>query len=339
MVLCGFPTYVSKTLCKTYRRIQSEVAAEWPLFKEKWTIIVSGILFQFIHGFLTRTAHFLHAPRPLLHDVGFELVPEIGPENFFISEYLFFAIFIPCCIWTFHPFVCTKKQFYTVLLWCKVLTVFVICQTLRVLSFTATQLPGPAPHCRQGSPTAILKYTGLHDVLHLNAMHGCGDLIFSSHMTFILTVVITYSRYGTNLFFKHLSWLLSGVMSVLIVASRKHYTVDVVIAWYVVPLVYFFVEHKLEDCVGPRDLLERSLCDKVLPLHASPFHLSSQVQTPFEARISKHHAYNPVDQDFLARWTHGLKKVREVIRFQADNLPDEGHEPLKTKPVLGLELL
>ncbi|GJP31250.1 hypothetical protein CLOM_g23334, partial [Closterium sp. NIES-68] len=207
------------------------------------------------------------------------------------------------------------------------------------LSFTATQLPGPAPHCRQGSPTAILKYTGLHDVLHLNAMHGCGDLIFSSHMTFILTVVITYSRYGTNLFFKHLSWLLSGVMSVLIVASRKHYTVDVVIAWYVVPLVYFFVEHKLEDCVGPRDLLERSLCDKVLPLHASPFHLSSQVQTPFEARISKHHAYNPVDQDFLARWTHGLKKVREVIRFQADNLPDEGHEPLKTKPVLGLELL
>lgn len=32
-------------------------------------------------------------------------------------------------------------------------------------------------------------------------------------------------------------------MSVLIVASRKHYSVDVVIAWYVVPLVYWTLQH------------------------------------------------------------------------------------------------
>jgi hypothetical protein len=31
-------------------------------------------------------------------------------------------------------------------------------------------------------------------------------------------------------------------MSVLIVASRKHYSVDVVIAWYVVPLVYWTLQ-------------------------------------------------------------------------------------------------
>lgn len=30
-----------------------------------------------------------------------------------------------------------------------------------------------------------------------------------------------------------------ATLSVLIVASRKHYTVDVVIAWYVVPLVFY----------------------------------------------------------------------------------------------------
>jgi PAP2 superfamily C-terminal len=29
------------------------------------------------------------------------------------------------------------------------------------------------------------------------------------------------------------------VLSLLIIASRKHYTVDVVVAWYVVPLVFF----------------------------------------------------------------------------------------------------
>ncbi|CAI5963044.1 unnamed protein product [Closterium sp. NIES-65] len=234
--------------------------------------------------------------------------------------------------WTFHPFVCTKKQFYTVLVWCKILTVFVMCQTFRVLSFTATQLPGPAHHCRQGSPTAILKYTGIQDVLYLNAMHGCGDLIFSSHMTFILTVVITYSKYGTNLLFKHLSWLLSGVMSVLIIASRKHYTVDVVIAWYVVPLVYYFVEHKLEDNVGPRDLLEHSPCDKILPLHSSPFHLSSQLETSFEAQASNNHAYT-LDQNLLIRSFHGLKYVwrrlqAPFVRVCPDS-PDEEYGSLR----------
>ena len=33
-------------------------------------------------------------------------------------------------------------------------------------------------------------------------------------------------------------WAGVSALSVLIVASRKHYTVDVVIAWYVVPLVF-----------------------------------------------------------------------------------------------------
>ena len=32
------------------------------------------------------------------------------------------------------------------------------------------------------------------------------------------------------------------LMSVFIVASRKHYSVDVVIAWYVVPLVYWTLQ-------------------------------------------------------------------------------------------------
>ncbi len=38
---------------------------------------------------------------------------------------------------------------------------------------------------------------------------------------------------------KALSWLLGVILSILIVASRKHYTVDVVIAWYTVPLVFY----------------------------------------------------------------------------------------------------
>ena len=34
------------------------------------------------------------------------------------------------------------------------------------------------------------------------------------------------------------------MLSVLIVASRKHYTVDVLIAWYVVPLVFYTLSRR-----------------------------------------------------------------------------------------------
>ncbi len=53
------------------------------------------------------------------------------------------------------------------------------------------------------------------------------------------TGILAYNEYGSVAAVKALSWLLGVVISVLIVASRKHYTVDVVIAWYTVPLVFY----------------------------------------------------------------------------------------------------
>jgi hypothetical protein len=35
-----------------------------------------------------------------------------------------------------------------------VLFLSAVCQSLRIVSFSVTQLPGPAPHCRLGTPTA-----------------------------------------------------------------------------------------------------------------------------------------------------------------------------------------
>jgi hypothetical protein len=46
---------------------------------------------------------------------------------------------------------------------------------------------------------------------------------------------------------KRLAWLVMVVLSLLIIASRKHYTVDVVIAWYVVFLVFNYVDSHLSN--------------------------------------------------------------------------------------------
>jgi hypothetical protein len=67
-----------------------------------------------------------------------------------------------------------------------------VCQSLRILSFSSTQLPGPAPHCHAGTLTATrppVTAWWQHVVVDVKRQvaTSCGDLIFSSHMTFILT--------------------------------------------------------------------------------------------------------------------------------------------------------
>ncbi len=67
-----------------------------------------------------------------------------------------------------------------------------VCQVLRCITFTSTQLPGPSYHCRAGEPTAKRPWpdhwTG-HVVIDVKRQmaKSCGDLIFSSHTTFMLT--------------------------------------------------------------------------------------------------------------------------------------------------------
>lgn len=244
--------YIAREASKIWRRIIIEVTVEWPLLKERWKFILFGIVFQYIHGITTRVAHFLHRPGPILQDVGFLILPELGPDKAYISEMVFGTVFCSFFLWTFHPFVFHIKRFYTVLLWHRCLIVLVVSQCLRIASFLVTQLPGPNYHCREGSHLARLRAPkSIFDVIWINfprgITYGCGDLIFSSHMIFTLVFVRTYQKYGTKRYIKQLAWFAAITLSLLIIASRKHYTVDVVVAWYAVNLVVFYADRQLSD--------------------------------------------------------------------------------------------
>lgn len=64
---------------------------------------------------------------------------------------------------------------------------------------------------------------------------SCGDLIFSSHVTFALAFALTFRRYGPagpwGAVAKAAAFAAVAEFSLLVVASRKHYSVDVVAAW------------------------------------------------------------------------------------------------------------
>ncbi|KAF7825598.1 phosphatidylinositol:ceramide inositolphosphotransferase 1-like [Senna tora] len=244
--------YIGREASKLWKRICAETTTEINLLAENWKYLLSGLIFQYIHGLAARGVHYLHRPGPTLQDVGFFLLPELGQDKAYISETLFTFIFLSFVLWTFHPFILKCKKIYTVLIWCRVLAFLVASQALRIITFYSTQLPGPNYHCREGSSLATLPAPkSALEVLLINfprgVIYGCGDLIFSSHMIFTLVFVLTYHRYGTRRCIKQLGWFLAVAQSLLIVASRKHYTVDVVVAWYTVNLVVFFVEKKLPE--------------------------------------------------------------------------------------------
>lgn len=244
--------YIGREASKLWKRICAETTTEINLLAENWKYLLAGLIFQYIHGLAARGVHYLHRPGPTLQDVGFFLLPELGQEKAYISETVFTFVFVSFFLWTFHPFVFKSKKIYTVLLWCRVLAFLCASQFLRIITFYSTQLPGPNYHCREGSKLARLpRPDSVIEVLLINfprgVIYGCGDLIFSSHMIFSLVFVLTYQKYGTRRFIKQVAWFIAVLQSLLIVASRKHYSVDVVVAWYAVNLVFFFIDKKLPE--------------------------------------------------------------------------------------------
>ena len=186
------------------------------------------------------------------------MLQELGLQNAWISETIFWSLFIPFILWSFSPFVTVRKRFYTAVIYARILVVLSLCQFLRILSFTVTQLPAPNYHCREGEDTAVLPMPDSwwgHIKINLGrqATHGCGDLIFSSHTTFVLVGCLTFTEYGETMILKVISWIGVAMMSLCIVASRKHYSVDVVVAWYVVPLVFYAMMRRWTTVRPPRD--------------------------------------------------------------------------------------
>ncbi|KAH0457673.1 hypothetical protein IEQ34_012988 [Dendrobium chrysotoxum] len=250
-LLINMTLYIVREAAKLWRKIAMETCVELQIFMEKWKLLLAGLFFQYVHGVAAHGIHYLHRPGPILHDLGFSLLPEIGPDKAYVSEIFFSVIFFSFILWTFYPFIYHSKRFYTVLLWRRVLAILVTCQALRIITFYSTHLPGPNYHCRKGSKYATLAPPErILDLFLINVhgvFYGCGDLIFSSHMIFTLVFVLTYYKYGSKRFIKMLAWLMAVIQSLLIIASRKHYSVDVVVAWYTTNLVVYFIDTKLTE--------------------------------------------------------------------------------------------
>ena len=48
---------------------------------------------------------------------------ELGLQNAWISETIFWCLFIPFILWSFSPFVTARKRFYTAVIYARILVV------------------------------------------------------------------------------------------------------------------------------------------------------------------------------------------------------------------------
>uniref|UniRef100_A0AAV1T7C5 Sphingomyelin synthase-like domain-containing protein n=1 Tax=Peronospora matthiolae TaxID=2874970 RepID=A0AAV1T7C5_9STRA len=251
------------------------VKIELQLLRLEWKIILPCVIMQYVHAIFHNLAYYIQGnqlsieQRFTLYDLGFELLPEIHGFATSLSEILVFAvIFGPAiCLVLTIPF--TKQEpgrpRYLVIVLKRCLMQISICLVLRVLSFLSTALPSPADHCElkfddacmQANPDNPIpcvvpnpdfKPPGTGELFtHIDALKGCGDLMFSSHTIYTVSLILTMSKYWLNKYGVAIMIAVQIAIAFLIVASRKHYTLDVYSALYIVPLIWFTLEAYYKD--------------------------------------------------------------------------------------------
>ena len=88
---------------------------------------------------------------------------------------------------------------------------------------------------RRSVPLVRLPAGSPHDLAAQDhAPHAPDASVHPMHprwFTHIHPGILAYTEYGSWLTMKLIAWVCGAIVSVLIIASRKHYTVDIVIAW------------------------------------------------------------------------------------------------------------
>jgi len=133
----------------------------------------------------------------------------------------------------------------------RVLMTSSVCLTIRIGAYSLTILPSPSDHCFPGQRNWNPPNSWTDYVFGADPINGCADLIFSSHTMYTVLCCAAYYRYGGIRWLKGLFVLVVIMLGILIVALQKHYSVDVWLALCIVPIVWNWLEFRVEDYVPP----------------------------------------------------------------------------------------
>jgi hypothetical protein len=103
----------------------------------------------------------------------------------------------------------------------------IIAKIIKMILMTVTVLPDASGQCNI--------YDKLQNPLKFYFMSGCNDLVFSFHMAVVLFCV--YFLFKNGIISKTTGITLSVIQAILILTTQNHYTLDVLLAFIIVPYI------------------------------------------------------------------------------------------------------
>ncbi|KAF9416026.1 hypothetical protein BGZ94_010329 [Podila epigama] len=161
---------------------------------------------------------------PKLTDRGFEAIPSI--TVLWLTDLADAILFIPTVIMV-------ATHYRPLYLLCKVLLTWALCNVMRITTIAITSFPDP----REGCVHSVAEFFTTF------SLHRCGDCMFSGHTVIFVISALVWTSHGYHRFPRRFRWL--GILCVLfvwtlcigsaiiVIANRAHYTVDVLVAFYV----------------------------------------------------------------------------------------------------------
>ncbi|CAD5116828.1 DgyrCDS5674 [Dimorphilus gyrociliatus] len=194
----------------------------------------------------------------------------------------------------------------------RILVILSIITLLRCLTMTLTSLPGTRPSYRMCKD----KYQKLSDILYRafiiverggmvrNGVYTCGDYIFSGHTVTLVSLtmlIVDYTpKYCRSMHF--ILWTSSFIAIILIIVGHEHYTVDVLLAFYITVQAYLHYHH-LADNLNNRNSnlpMQRRILDVFYPI-VKYFEGNVQGCIPNEFELPERLIFISNLKDFLCR--------------------------------------
>ena len=236
--------------------LRSVSKQNWMEIKRSWIWIVFGVITGLWHNVASNIAYYVHTPQEPLWDIGFHIFPEYEPIED-VTEIMLILCLTGTGLFTLLPsFMNNPKHITSMLIVVRICQISGFTGILRTISFLSTSLPSPSHHCRPESTDYFPPSDASEIMSRMDPISGCGDLIFSGHTSNTLLMTLTVSHYSYFLLPRWWKWITFGLcvpfvitMASFIIIAQNHYTVDVVVALYTVPLLYSFLCNVLPDTV------------------------------------------------------------------------------------------
>lgn len=250
-------------------KAKNKVVENWQVLKVAWpwlawvgfTMALAGWAVGLVY-YISNEYGVYGGPSNSLVDMGYELIPELTSDV--ASWLLFSAVVYAVALSIFFSIKGYIEAPLIAILW-RTGMIMAISFSTRSIAFLVTILPSASPSCRRyprfPGDQVFDPPGGFLDIfLFKTAIRGCGDLIFSGHMTCVIIAALVVTHYSPRKLFSIPSWMIVISEAFMILAQRLHYSVDVFLALVIVPQVWICFYHFF-----PRDINKRVLFWKEQP--------------------------------------------------------------------------